>query len=231
MKAMILAAGRGERMRPLTDTVPKPLLLAGGKPLIVHLIERLRGEGFCDLVINHAHLSRQLRAALRDGRSLGVRIQYSAEPQGALDTGGGILNALPILGDSPFLVVNGDVWTDYPFHRLVKAPPHLAHLVMVDNPPHHLEGDFAVVDGQVDHRGGSRLTFAGIGVYRQELFVGHGGGRFPLAPLLKQAAMHGQVSAEYYGGQWMDVGTPGRLKELDARLRQTQATWHPCFDI
>lgn len=224
MKAMILAAGRGERMRPLTDTVPKPLLLAGGKPLIVHLIERLRREGFCDLVINHAYLSQQLRSTLSDGRSLGVRIRYSVEPQGALDTGGGILNALPILGNSPFLVVNGDVWTDYPFRRLAKQPPSLAHLVMVDNPPHHREGDFAVVDGKVDHRGRSRLTFGGIGVYRQELFEGHREGRFPLAPLLRRAAMQGKVSAEYYDGQWMDIGTPQRLRELDSRLCQAQVT-------
>lgn len=224
MKAMILAAGRGERMRPLTDRVPKPLLLAGGKPLIVHLIERLRREGFCDLVINHAHLSQQLLSALSDGRRLSVRIRYSAEPQEALDTGGGILNALPLLGNSPFLVVNGDVWTDYPFHRLAKEPPHLAHLVMVDNPRHHPEGDFAVIDGKIDHRGRSRLTFGGIGVYRPELFAGHGGGRFPLAPLLREVAMRGEVSAEYYGGQWIDVGTPQRLNELDARLRQAPVT-------
>lgn len=224
MKAMILAAGRGERMRPLTDTVPKPLLPAGGKPLIVHLIERLRGGGFCDLLINHAYLSQQLLSALSDGRSLGVRIRYSAEPPDALDTGGGILNALPILGRSPFLVVNGDVWTDYPFQRLAKEPPHLAHLVLVDNPAHHPEGDFALVDGKVHHLGRSRLTFAGIGVYRPELFDGQEGGRFPLAPLLREAAIRGEVSAEYYRGQWNDVGTPQRLKELDLRLRHRQAT-------
>lgn len=224
MKAMILAAGRGERMRPLTDTIPKPLLLAGGKPLIVHLIESLRREGFCDLVINHAYLWQQLLSVLTDGRTLGVRIRYSAEPQDALDTGGGILNALPILGNSPFLVVNGDIWTDYPFHQLAKKPLHLAHLVMVDNPPHHPAGDFAVVDGKVDLRGRARLTFGGIGVYRPEFFDGHGGGRFPLAPLLREAALRGEVSAEYYGGQWIDVGTPQRLKELDSRLCQVEVT-------
>lgn len=222
MKAMILAAGRGERMRPLTDTVPKPLLPVAGKPLIVHLIEMLRSEGFCDLVINHAYLSQQLLLVLKDGRSLGVRIRYSAEPEGALDTGGGIMNALPLLGDLPFLVVNGDVWTDYPFHRLAKEPPYLAHLVMVDNPPHHPEGDFSLIAGKIDPRGVARLTFGGIGVYRAELFAGHAAGRFPLAPLLRAAARRGEVSAEYYGGQWIDVGTPQRLKELDARLRQVQ---------
>lgn len=225
MKAMILAAGRGERMRPLTDITPKPLLLAGGKPLIVHLIERLQREGFCDLVINHAYLGQQLLSLLTDGRSLGVRIRYSAEPQEALDTGGGILNALPILGDSPFLVVNGDIWTDYPFQQLAKKPPYLAHLVMVDNPPHHPAGDFAVVDEKVHPDGGALLTFGGIGVYRPELFHGRvGGGRFPLAPLLREAALRGEVSAEYYGGQWMDVGTPQRLKELDSRLCHAAGT-------
>jgi MurNAc alpha-1-phosphate uridylyltransferase len=224
MKAMILAAGRGERMRPLTDRAPKPLLLAGGKPLIVHLIEGLRREGFCDLVINHAYLPQQLVSVLGDGRRLGVRIRYSAEPQQALDTGGGILNALPLLGNSPFLVVNGDIWTDYPFRRLAKEPAHLAHLVMVDNPRHHPEGDFAVIDGKIDSRGCSRLTFGGIGVYRCDLFAGQGRSRFPLAPLLREAAMRGEVSAEYYGGQWIDVGTPQRLNELDARLRRAPVT-------
>lgn len=225
MKAMILAAGRGERMRPLTDTVPKPLLLAGGKPLIVHLIERLRREGFRDLVINYAYLGQRLLSVLKDGRHLGVRIRYSAEPENALDTGGGIFNALPLLGKSPFLVVNGDVWTDYPFHRLAQESlPYLAHLVMVNNPPHHPEGDFALIEGKVNHRSGPRLTFSGLGVYRPELFDGQEGGRFPLAPLLRAAAMRGKVSAEYYDGQWIDVGTPQRLKELDARLGHAQVS-------
>lgn len=218
MKAMILAAGRGERMRPLTDTTPKPLLQAGGKPLIVHLIDRLRWGGFHDLVINHAYLAQQLVSVLGDGRGFGVSIQYSAEPEGALDTGGGILNAITLLGSAPFLVINGDVWTDYPFHRLKAEPLHLAHLVMVNNPAHHLDGDFAVVDGKIDLKAGNRLTFSGIGVYRPELFAGRVEARFPLASLLREAAGQGKVTAEHYTGQWIDIGTPQRLRELDAWL-------------
>jgi MurNAc alpha-1-phosphate uridylyltransferase len=219
MITMVLAAGRGERMRPLTDATPKPLLRVAGKPLIVHLLERLIGEGFVDLVINHAHLGGRIEGALGDGSALGARIRYSPEPPGALETGGGIANALPLLGPAPFLVVNGDIWTDYPFGRLLREPAGLAHLVLVDNPCHHPDGDFALRAGLIGEADGPRLTFAGIGVYRPALFDGCPRGRFGLAPLLRRAAAQGRVSGERYGGEWMDVGTPERLRALDERLR------------
>lgn len=218
MKAMVLAAGRGERMRPLTDRTPKPLLRAGGKALIEHLIEALAGAGFRELVINHAHLGAQLEAALGDGARYGVRIAWSGEPEGALETGGGIHRALPLLGDAPFVVVNGDIWTDYPFTRLRRAPDGLAHLVLVDNPPHHPHGDFALQDGLVRPEGGPRLTFSGIGLYRPELFRGCQPGKFPLAPLLRAAMARDAVSGEHYRGGWVDIGTPERLGALDREL-------------
>ncbi len=218
MKAMILAAGRGERMRPLTDRTPKPLLTVGGKPLIQYHLEALARAGVRDIVINHAHLGAQIEQALGDGSRFGVLIHYSPEPEGALETGGGIFQALPLLGPAPFLVVNGDIWTDYPFERLPERPQGLAHLVLVGNPPHHPQGDFALHDGQVLEDGGHRLTFSGIGVYVPALFAGCEPGRFPLAPLLRRAMAGGQVGGEHYRGRWVDVGTPGRLAELDAML-------------
>jgi MurNAc alpha-1-phosphate uridylyltransferase len=218
MKAMILAAGRGERMRPLTDHLPKPLLQVGGKALIAHLIERLVAGGFQDIVINHAYLGAKIEAALKDGSQFGARLRYSPEPAGALETGGGIRNALPLLHDGPFLVVNGDIWTDYPFQQLVRDPPGLAHLVLVTNPLHHGRGDFALQEGQVTNAGSPRLTFSGIGLYRPELFDGHSPGRFSLAPLLRQAAESGLVSGEHFRGEWLDIGTPERLQELEQRL-------------
>ncbi|NIW86623.1 MAG: NTP transferase domain-containing protein [Gammaproteobacteria bacterium] len=219
MRAMLLAAGRGERMRPLTDTTPKPLLEAGGKALIVHLIERLVKAGLVEVVINHAYLGDRVEAALGEGYALGARIRYSPEPPDALETGGGIANALPLLGPEPFLVVNADIWTDYPFRRVPRNPQGLAHLVLVDNPPHHSQGDFALREGVVAENGDTRLTFSGIGVYRPELFEGQHARRFPLAPLIRRAAAQGRVSGEHYGGQWMDIGTPARLGELDRYLR------------
>jgi MurNAc alpha-1-phosphate uridylyltransferase len=216
MKAMILAAGRGERMRPLTDQVPKPLLEVAGKPLIVYHIEALRDAGFRELVINHAWLGERITEYLGDGSSFGVRIRYSPEPEGALETGGGIQHALPLLGDEAFLVVNGDIWTDYPYASLHHPPPQLAHLVLVDNPPHHRQGDFSLEKGIVTDAGTSALTFSGIGVYRPELFRGHAPGAFPLAPLLREAMRSGQVSGEHYRGRWTDVGTPQRLEELNS---------------
>ena len=223
MKAMILAAGRGERMRPLTDHTPKPLLDAGGKPLIVHHIEALQAAGFRKLVINLAHLGGQIRAILEDGAAFGVDIVYSQEPEGALETGGGIFNALPLLGDSPFLVVNGDIWTDYPFAELPPSLTGLAHLVLVDNPPHHPQGDFALEHGRVEDLGALRLTFSGISILHPALFAGCSPGRFPLAPLLRRAMAAGQVSGERYRGVWRDIGTPERLARLDRLLRSGNA--------
>ncbi len=220
MKAMILAAGRGNRMRPLTDQTPKPLLIAGGRPLIQHQIERLAGAGFRELVINHAHLGHRIESALGDGAQLGISIRYSAEGEGqALETGGGIFKALPLLGPEPFLVVNGDVWTDFNFHALALAEGDLAHLVLVENPSHHQRGDFALVEGRVQAQGEPRFTFGGIGVYRPELFAGCPGGAFPLAPLLRAAMEQDRVSGQLYRGHWYDIGTPERLDALDRWLR------------
>ena len=220
MKAMILAAGRGERMRPLTDHTPKPLLPVAGQPLIVHHLQALRAAGVREVVINTGHLGGQLPRVLGDGRAWGLRIAYSAEPPTALETGGGIFQALPLLGTGPFLVVNGDVWSDYPLARLVDLKPAgLAHLVLVDNPSHHPAGDFALTeDGVVTAEHGRRLTFSGLSVLQPALFAGCEPGRFPLAPLLRQAMAEQQVSGEYYAGRWYDIGTPQRLSDLEHLL-------------
>jgi MurNAc alpha-1-phosphate uridylyltransferase len=217
MKAMILAAGRGERMRPLTDKTPKPLLPAGDQPLIVHLIKALVRADFRELVVNHSHLGREVERALGDGAAYGARIHYSAEPPGALETGGGILHALPLLGEV-FLVVNGDIWTDFPFAQLRQPPAGLAHLVLVENPTHHPHGDFALAGGAIVEDG-ARLTFAGIGVYRAALFDGCAPGRFALAPLLRRAIADRKASGELYRGRWFDIGTPQRLQALDELLK------------
>lgn len=217
MKAMILAAGRGERMRPLTDRTPKPLLKAGGRPLIEHHILALAEAGFTELVVNHAHLGEQIVAALGDGSRFGVRIAYSPERPSALETGGGIHHALPLLGDAPFVVVNGDIWTDFPFARLAQVPAGLAHLVLVDNPAHHPNGDFALEEGRVVDR--PAFTFSGIGVYHPDLFADCRAGAFPLAPLLRRAMAAGQATGEHYSGRWIDVGTPERLADIDRLLR------------
>jgi MurNAc alpha-1-phosphate uridylyltransferase len=220
MTAMILAAGRGERMRPLTDTTPKPLLKAGGRFLIEYHIERLVRAGVTGLVINLSHLGRQVREALGDGSRYGASIAYSDEGEPPLETGGGIFRALPLLGPEPFIVVNGDIWTDYPFERLPHAPTGLAHLVLVANPAHHPGGDFVFDHGRVHADGdGPRLTFSGIGVYRPELFDGCADGRFALAPLLRRAMADGRVTGEHYRGRWLDVGTPERLQAIDRELR------------
>ena len=224
MKAMILAAGRGERMRPLTDTVPKPLLEAGGRRLIEYHLAARQAGGFRDVVINTAHLGDQLSATLGDGRRYGLRIRYSPEPEGALETGGGIHRALPLLGDGPFLVVNGDVWCDYPLAPRALAEDDLAHLVLVDNPAHHAQGDFHLAAGRLHREGEPRLTFSGIGYYRPELFANCEAGRFPLAPLLRAAMDAGKVSGEHHRGHWSDVGTPARLAALDAYLTGRRAT-------
>ena len=218
MKAMILAAGRGERMRPLTDHTPKPLLVAGGKPLIYYHIERLAAAGICELVINHAHLGALFEAALGDGSAFGVRIRYSPETS-ALETGGGILRALPLLGPDPFLVINGDVWADIALTDLQLGANDLAQLVLVANPPQHPHGDFVLRAGRVQETGTPRLTFSGIGLYRPELFAGQQAGAFPLAPLLRQAMAVGRVGGQQHRGHWFDIGTPERLAALDAWLR------------
>lgn len=219
MKAMILAAGRGERMRPLTDTTPKPLLQAGGRMLIEYHLDNLVRVGITDIVINHAHLGTQIEAALGDGARYGARIRYSPEPEGALETGGGIHQALPLLGEGPFLVVNGDIWTDFDYGALPSNFSGLAYLVLIDNPDHHPAGDFHLRDGRVFTEGAPRLTFSGIGLYRAALFAGCTPGKFPLAPLLRAAMERGEVQGMHYTGRWRDIGTPQRLAELDRLLR------------
>jgi MurNAc alpha-1-phosphate uridylyltransferase len=219
MKAMILAAGRGERMRPLTDHTPKPLLQVGGKPLIVWHLERLAKDGFKELVINHAHLGKQIEQALGSGSAWGLSIEYSSEIK-ALETAGGIANALPLLGDSPFLVVNGDVFTEINFGVLQLVSPNLAHLVMVDNPPQHPDGDFALDSGKITARGSHKLTFSGVGVYHPALFVDVDRSQAAkLAPLLRSAVAEGLVTGDHYQGVWHDIGTPERLTFLDQQLR------------
>jgi len=218
MKVMLLAAGRGERMRPLTDDRPKPLLKAGGKALIVHLIESLVAEGFQDLVINHAWQGAMIEQTLGDGRTFGAHIQYSPEGDQALETGGGIHHALPLLGDKPFMAVNADIWTDFPFGNLPDSLETRAHLVLVDNPAHHPKGDFTLVGTRLGTGEENRLTFSGIGVYHPELFAGIPQPRFPLAPLLRECCNAGLASGVHYNGEWWDVGTPERLGRLDRRL-------------
>ncbi|MBU1224043.1 MAG: nucleotidyltransferase family protein [Gammaproteobacteria bacterium] len=232
---MILAAGRGERMRPLTDHMPKPLLVAGGKPLIVWHIERLRAAGFAHVVINHAHLGEQIESALGNGAAFGVSIDYSREGS-ALETAGGIATALPLIESEVFPVVNGDIYCEFDFSRLAEPMARLAaghdqaHLVLVDNPPHHPQGDFVLDAGRV-HNPGSRLsaldsplTFSGIGLYHRALFAHTpAGDKAPLAPLLRQAIDAGRASGEHFGGRWVDVGTPARLGALDEELRQHHA--------
>ncbi|UAW98774.1 nucleotidyltransferase family protein [Halopseudomonas nanhaiensis] len=213
MKAMILAAGKGERMRPLTLTTPKPLLPVAGKPLIAWHIEALARAGIVDLVINHAWLGEQLESALGDGRHLGVRIRWSPEGE-PLETGGGIHRALPLLGKDPFVLVNGDIWTRFDFSALHLAPGKLAHLVLVDNPAYKLHGDFVLQAGQVSIPMQTEgLTFSGVSVIHPALFDGCSPGAFALAPLLRAAAEAGQVSGEHHPGIWIDVGTPERLQD------------------
>lgn len=211
-------------MRPLTDHTPKPLLPVAGRPLIEHIIEKLEVSGIHRLVINHAHLGEQIEARLGDGHQLGVQIQYSAEGEGqALETGGGIFRALPLLGEKPFVVVNADIWCDFDYARLT-CPQGLAHLVLVDNPVHNPRGDFALDQaGQLQSHGQHCLTFSGIGVYHAALFEGCAPGAFPLAPILRKAMEQNLVSGEYHQGTWLDIGTPERLQQLDQQLTASQA--------
>lgn len=224
MKAMILAAGRGERMRPLTDRVPKALLKAGGRPLVAHLIERLARAGFRELVVNVSHLGAAIERELGDGARHGVRIVYSQEEQ-PLETGGGIAYALPLLGRSPFVVVNSDIYCDFDFARLPAAAAALAsgtasaHLVLVDNPPHHPAGDFCLHEDKVAADGLRRLTFSGIGVYTPTLFAGIARGtKRQLVALLGPEMAQGRVNGEHHRGLWMDIGTPERLARLERLL-------------
>lgn len=221
MKAMILAAGLGKRMLPLTESLPKPLLSAGGRSLIEWQIGRLQQAGVTDIVINHHHLGGQIESALGDGRSLGVQIRYSPEPE-RLETAGGIIRALPILADDSFIIVNGDVWTDFDFATLTPLDPRqaLAHLVMVPNTAHHPEGDYFLDNtGRVRERGAPRLTYSGISVLHRSLFAGYADAYQPLAPLLVSAMRANLVSGERYDGDWQDIGTPDKLRALDVQLR------------
>ena len=235
MKALIFAAGLGERMRPLTDHTPKPLLVAGGKPLIVWHLEKLAALGIRDVVVNTSWLAHRFPQVLGDGSQWGLRVHYSFEGNTPLETGGGMHHALPLLGDAPFIAVNGDIWTDLDFATLPSEPAGSAHLVLVDNPAHHPQGDFALADtGSVDSTGAVKLTFSGIGVYRPVLLqhwravVGNANGaeenppRFKLAPLLREAMARSAVSGTHHSGRWTDVGTPQRLEALDRELNGLQ---------
>ncbi|NWL75885.1 mannose-1-phosphate guanylyltransferase [Pseudomonas taiwanensis] len=223
MKAMILAAGKGERMRPLTLHTPKPLVRAAGTPLIEFHLQALVKAGFNELVINHAWLGQQIEDHLGDGARFGLSIRYSAEGE-PLETGGGIFQALPLLGDEPFLIVNGDVWTDFEFSHLRRPLDGLAHLVLVDNPTHHPHGDFVLENGRVRDAvaGEPSLTYSGIAVLHPRLFEGCQAGAFKLAPLLRQAMAAGRVTGERFAGRWVDVGTHERLAEVE-RLLMTEA--------
>lgn len=220
MKAMILAAGRGERMRPLTDTLPKPLLKVAGKMLIEYHLEKLKAAQITDVVINHAWLGQKIEQALGDGSKYGLSIKYSAEKE-ALETAGGIIKALPLLGNEPFIVVNGDIFCDYDFSLLPSSISNLAYLVLVNNPAHHPAGDFVLnSSGAVASEGEKKYTFSGIGIYHPDLFKNYTQGKRALAPVLRKAMEAQQVNGEFYQGEWHDVGTPERLNELDLYLKK-----------
>ncbi|WP_369958636.1 N-acetylmuramate alpha-1-phosphate uridylyltransferase MurU [Pseudomonas benzenivorans] len=223
MRAMILAAGKGERLRPLTLHTPKPLVRVAGVPLIEYHLRALATAGFTEVVINHAWLGRQIEDHLGDGERFGLDLRYSAEGE-PLETGGGILQALPLLGDAPFLVVNGDIFTDYPFAELRRPLTGLAHLVLVDNPAHHPVGDFCLEGDRVrDAREGqSSLTYSGIALLSPGLFAGCRPGAFKLAPLLRNAMAAGRVSGESYSGRWVDVGSHERLAEVEQLVAQSR---------
>lgn len=219
MQVMILAAGRGERMRPLTDKIPKPLLQINDKAIIVYLIESLATAGFTNLVINYAHLGDQIVQLLGDGKEWGVQIEYSAETSGGLETGGGIFNALPLLKSDPFIIVNADIWTDFPFthlrHDRYQNIRGQAHLILVDSPSHHPGGDFCLQGNTVLENGPHKLTYSGIAILRHALFANNKAGVFPLAPLLRGVMKTGLVTGEHYQGVWEDIGTPERLQIIN----------------
>ena len=214
MRAMILAAGRGERLRPVTDSLPKPLVEVGGKALIERHLESLAAAGFREIIINQGHLGDLLPRRLGDGERWGIRIHWSDEQPEALETGGGIFNALPLLGQGPFLVVNGDIWTDYPFARMRAVKCDWAHLVLVPNPPHNPAGDFSLLGARVREEGAARQTFSGIGVYHPRLFAHCSPGKFSIVPLLRAAMRDHHVTGELFTGGWSDVGTLDRLEAL-----------------
>ena len=217
MKAMILAAGRGERMGTLTQYTPKPLLPINGCSLIEYHLYKLAQVGITDIVINVAYRGSKIMAQLGDGSRYGVKIQYSQEAA-PLGTGGGIYNALPLLGDEPFIVISSDIWSDYDYSHLTKPMDHLAHLLLVDNPPFHPRGDFALYQGKVSAHGLAKLNFSGIGVYHPHLFQTCQSGKYEVLPLLLDAMHIGQVTGEYYSGPWFNVGTPDVLQQLQRHL-------------
>lgn len=223
MRAMILAAGSGERLRPLTDTTPKPLIEAGGKPLIEWHLENLAAAGFRQVVINTGHLGEQLPDTLGGGSRWGLQIQYSEEPAKALETGGGIHNALPLLGDGPFLVVSGDTWTSLSFAGLRAVKCDYAHLVLVPNPEHHPGGDFALTGGRVANKGTPTYTFSGFAVYHPRMFAGCEPGRWRITGLLRDTIDHHLVTGQLHRGDWFDSGSPERLERLRAHLMQAYA--------
>jgi len=218
MKVMILAAGRGQRMRELTESCPKPLLKVKGVSLIEHHIRALKAQGFNEFVINVAYLAAQIKQALGSGKQWGVSIAYSDEDGEALETGGGIFKALPLLGDKSFLVVNADVWIDYPYANLRQETAKKIHLVLVNNPVHNPAGDFHLKGQQLVEQGGECLTYSGVGVFHPSVFSDESGGVFPLAPLIRQQISHGDVSGELHKGVWVDVGTPERLAFLESQV-------------
>jgi N-acetyl-alpha-D-muramate 1-phosphate uridylyltransferase len=222
MKAMLLAAGRGERLRPITDSLPKALVPVGGRPLIVWHLLALARAGIREVIVNTSWLGEQLHAALGDGHRFGVSITWSDEGPVPLETGGGILRAVPLLGPEPFLAVNADIWTDIDFARVRLEPQALAHLVLIENPPHNPRGDFALEGGRVSGEGGERFTYSGVGLYRPEFFAGCTEERFPLLPLLNRAIAAGRVTATLHRGQWCDVGTVERLASLEECLPALQ---------
>lgn len=224
MKAMLLAAGKGKRMLPLTQSTPKPLLQAGGKPLIAYHLEKLARAGIREVIINHAYLGQQLEQALADGSDYGIRIHWSPEGEEPLETAGGIIHALPRLGKEPFILISADIWTDYDFANLPDELPgdSLAHLVMVPNAPHHPRGDFVLDGWQLQlaaEASAQTCTYSGIGVFHPQMFVGLEAGFRALRPLLESAITAQRISAELHSGDWFDIGSPERLQELDVRLR------------
>jgi N-acetyl-alpha-D-muramate 1-phosphate uridylyltransferase len=222
---MLLAAGRGERLRPITDTLPKPLVAVAGKPLIVYHLEALARAEIRSVVINLSWLGEKIRATLGDGGRYGVRIAYSEEGPVPLETGGGIHRALPLLGPDPFLVVNSDVWTDMDFSRVLTLEEGAdARLLLAPNPPHHPRGDFGLEGDFVVEREADRFTYSGIGMYRPELFAGCAPGKFPLLPLLERAIAARRLRGQVYRGEWLDIGSPERLAWLDARERAARDT-------